>query len=205
MLQYLFLMPRKWNRSVKLRLPKRKRQGVRNFFHKIVSNAFILTVSDKDREAVLRYEVNRTKSHEILSKPVSGAYEDVLRWKIVQGYNFYNVHDQRLVKNIVQICRPKNVIKTVALPWEKEIKPTRRKVCVWYRGNKVSLIKKRLIQKGYIVDVCANNHRAYSHGMAWINNQRNVGKKMALIVQEGPPFHLHTAKHDWQYIFYKEK
>lgn len=204
MLQYLFLIPRKWKPSVKLALPKRKRQGVRNFFHKIFSTAYILKVSDNDRKAVLRYELNRTKSHDILSKPVSGAYEDVLKWKIVQGYNFYNVHDQRLVNNIVRICRPKNAIKQVALPWVEKIKPTHRKVCVWYRGNKPSLIKKGLIDKGYTVNICANNHRAYSHSMAWINNQRNTGKKMALIVKEGPPFHLHTAKHDWQYIFYKD-
>ena len=62
------------------------------------------------------------------------------------------------------------------------------------------------MEKGYIVDVCAYNHKAYSHGIAWINNRRNANKKMALIVREGPLFDLHIAKHrDWQYIYYKEK
>lgn len=213
MLQYLFLMPRgnkrKTKATYKLNDLPRPTGGIIGRIKALSEGRRIQRPTPQERLDLLNYCVDMGMKEILHKKPKTE--RDQVAYKIIRGYPISTHNESRFYyelggwKGKVRKWKNKPSIKKVVLTWEKDIKPTRRKVCVWYRGNKISRVKAILMEKGYIVDVCAYNHKAYSHGIAWINNRRNANKKMALIVREGPPFGLHIAKHDWQYIYYKEK
>lgn len=223
MLEYLFLVPSKWKKSeiIYQKLPKPPfsnkfkigivykdeiRQAVLRKYPKLLHKPKLQHFTIKG-QAIRIYKESMNEDDFHYRNRYMAEYTSLVAHKIIRGIKI-GYGDRTEADKIVGACKSLRIVKRAEtnIVWSQKIIPKQSKICIWHAGKSIRIARAILQEDGYTVDVCANNHRAYSESMAWVNNQRNKGKKMAVIVKKSnTKFSYQRAPAGWQYIYYNGK